>query len=61
MEALRGRAPGEIPGILAAEFRRLGVPDKRSLPGGSSGSGAQALAWARPATCWWRCTRTGRR
>jgi UDP-N-acetylmuramyl tripeptide synthase len=26
---LRGRAPGEVPGILADELRRLGLPDER--------------------------------
>jgi hypothetical protein len=26
---LRGRAPGEVPGILADELRRLGLPNER--------------------------------
>ncbi|HUF36521.1 MAG TPA: Mur ligase family protein [Gemmatimonadales bacterium] len=46
---LRGRAPGEVPGILAAEFRRLGVPADRVSEGGTETAAVrQALAWARP-------------
>ena len=46
---LRGRAPGEVPGILAAEFRRLGLPDEQVTPGGPEPTAVrEALAWARP-------------
>ncbi|HUR94319.1 MAG TPA: Mur ligase family protein [Gemmatimonadales bacterium] len=46
---LRGRAPGEIPGLLADEFAKLGVrPDAISQPGDELASVRDALAWARP-------------
>jgi cyanophycin synthetase len=46
---LRGRAPGEVPGILTAEFRRLGMPADRVTPGGPEPAAVrEALAWARP-------------
>jgi UDP-N-acetylmuramyl tripeptide synthase len=46
---LRGRAPGEIPGIIRAELLRLGFPDS-SLPVRHSEVEAAryALEWARP-------------
>jgi UDP-N-acetylmuramyl tripeptide synthase len=45
----RGRAPGEVPGLVADEFRRLGVPpDQVILGGGELESAREALAWARP-------------
>jgi UDP-N-acetylmuramyl tripeptide synthase len=48
-EHLRGRVPGEIPRIIRAELRRLGLPDS-ALPVESSEIEAAryALAWARP-------------
>jgi cyanophycin synthetase len=46
---LRGRAPGEVPGILAAEFRRLGLAADRVSEGGPEPAAVRAaLAWARP-------------
>lgn len=46
---LRGRAPGEVPRILAAEFRRLGVPADRVTEGGTELAAVrEALGWARP-------------
>jgi UDP-N-acetylmuramyl tripeptide synthase len=46
---LRGRAPGEIPGILADEFRRQGLTDDRISTGELEVQGVeQALEWARP-------------
>jgi UDP-N-acetylmuramyl tripeptide synthase len=46
---LRGRAPGEVPGILAAEFRRLGLSAEQVTPGGPEPAAVrEALAWARP-------------
>jgi UDP-N-acetylmuramyl tripeptide synthase len=46
---LRGRAPGEIPGILADEFRRLGLPEDRISAGDLEIPAVEkALLWARP-------------
>ncbi|HLW24271.1 MAG TPA: Mur ligase family protein [Steroidobacteraceae bacterium] len=46
---LRGRAVGEVPGILAAELRRLGVPDSSLLFAASELEAARrVLEWARP-------------
>ena len=46
---LRGRAPGEVSGLLAAEFRRLGLPPDRVSAGRSETEAVrEALAWARP-------------
>jgi cyanophycin synthetase len=46
---LRGRAPGEIPGIIRAELRRLGFPDSALPVGNSEVEAARyALDWARP-------------
>jgi UDP-N-acetylmuramyl tripeptide synthase len=46
---LRGRRLGEVPGILAAEFRRLGVPPDEVIDGGPELAAVRrALGWARP-------------
>jgi UDP-N-acetylmuramyl tripeptide synthase len=46
---LRGRAPGEIPALLAEEFRRLGLPpDRVTCAGVEVQAAREALAWARP-------------
>jgi cyanophycin synthetase len=46
---LRGRAPGEIPGILRAELKRLGFPDSVLPMANSELEAARyALDWARP-------------
>ncbi|HEU5040446.1 MAG TPA: Mur ligase family protein [Gemmatimonadales bacterium] len=46
---LRGRVPGEVPAILADEFRRMGLGAAQVLPGGPELEAARvALAWARP-------------
>ncbi|HZN96721.1 MAG TPA: cyanophycin synthetase, partial [Gemmatimonadales bacterium] len=46
---LRGRAPGEVPTLLADEFSRLGLPQDALSAAGSELSAARAaLAWARP-------------
>ena len=46
---LRGRAPGEVPGILLDEFRRQGLPADRVRIGGPELEAVrQALGWARP-------------
>ena len=46
---LRGREAGEVPGLLAAELRRLGVgPDGVSWSGLELDAVREALAWARP-------------
>jgi cyanophycin synthetase len=46
---LRGRTPGEVPGLLADEFSRLGVPDEAISWGGPEIAGVRrALEWARP-------------
>ena len=45
----RGRAPGEVPGLLAGELRRLGVPDAHvSMAPDDLGALREALGWARP-------------
>jgi UDP-N-acetylmuramyl tripeptide synthase len=45
---LRGRRPGEVPGIMADELARLGVPGAAvSRPGGELAAVREALAWAR--------------
>jgi UDP-N-acetylmuramyl tripeptide synthase len=46
---LRGRAPGEVPGIIRAELKRLGLPDS-ALPLADTELEAAryALEWARP-------------
>jgi hypothetical protein len=46
---LRGRAPGEVPGIIADELRRAGLPESAigTAPGEVAGVRA-ALDWARP-------------
>lgn len=46
---LRGRAPGEVPTLLADEFTRLGLPEESlSRPGDELPSVRRALEWARP-------------
>lgn len=46
---LRGRAPGEVPTLLADEFSRLGLPkESLSKPGAEISSVRRALEWARP-------------
>jgi cyanophycin synthetase len=46
---LRGRAPGEVPGILLDEFRRQGLPADRVRIGGPELEAVrQALGWAQP-------------
>ena len=46
---LRGRAPGEVPGLLADEFSRLGVPEEALSWAGPEIAGVRrALEWARP-------------
>ena len=46
---LRGRAPGEVPGILADELRRSGLPAEAvSTSGGELAGAREALEWARP-------------
>jgi cyanophycin synthetase len=46
---LRGRAPGEIPGIIRAELKRRGLPDSAILMANSEVEAARcALDWARP-------------
>lgn len=45
----RGRAPGEVPGLLAGELRRLGVPDAHvSTAPDDLGALREALGWALP-------------
>ena len=45
----RGRAPGEVPGLLAGELRRLGVPEANiSSAPDDLGALRAALGWARP-------------
>jgi UDP-N-acetylmuramyl tripeptide synthase len=45
---LRGRAPGEVPGLMADEWRRAGVPESAiSTPGGELAGAREALEWAR--------------
>jgi len=45
---LRGRAPGEIPGIIRRELQRLGLPDSAISETGSEYEAARfALSWAR--------------
>jgi UDP-N-acetylmuramyl tripeptide synthase len=46
---LRGRAPGEVPALLAEELRRSGLPQGAiALPGNELRSAREALEWARP-------------
>jgi UDP-N-acetylmuramyl tripeptide synthase len=46
---LRGRAPGEVPELLAHEFTRLGLPEASLSRAGPEISGVRrALEWARP-------------
>jgi cyanophycin synthetase len=46
---LRGRAPGEVPRLLADEFSRLGLPDEAISSAGPEIAGVRrALEWARP-------------
>ncbi len=46
---LRGRAPGEVPGLIADEFRQLGLGADQVTCGGVEVEAArEALAWARP-------------
>jgi cyanophycin synthetase len=46
---LRGRAPGEVPGLLADEFSRLGAPEESISWAGPEIAGVRrALEWARP-------------
>jgi UDP-N-acetylmuramyl tripeptide synthase len=46
---LRGRAPGEVPGILADELRRSGLPAEAvSTSGGELAGAREALEWAGP-------------
>ena len=45
----RGRAPGEVPGLITDELRRLGMPaEEISTAPDDMGALRQALAWARP-------------
>jgi cyanophycin synthetase len=45
---LRGRARGEVPALMADEWRRAGVPeDAISTPGGEVAAAREALEWAR--------------
>jgi UDP-N-acetylmuramyl tripeptide synthase len=46
---LRGREPGELPAVIAAELRRLGAPDQAiALTGNEIEATRYALEWARP-------------
>ncbi len=46
---LRGRAPGEVPALMADELRRAGLAeDAISTPGGEEVAVREALGWARP-------------
>jgi cyanophycin synthetase len=46
---LRGRAPGEVPALMADELRRAGLPEQAiSTPGTEMPSVREALGWARP-------------
>jgi UDP-N-acetylmuramyl tripeptide synthase len=46
---LRGRAPGEVPTLLADEFSRLGLPrDSLSEADSELSAARAALEWARP-------------
>ena len=46
---LRGRRAGEVPALLADEFRRLGLGEADiTLAGGELDGARSALAWARP-------------
>jgi cyanophycin synthetase len=46
---LRGRAPGEVPGIIAGELRRAGLPPEAVTVAASEPAGVRsALAWALP-------------
>jgi cyanophycin synthetase len=46
---LRGRAPGEVPGLIADELRRAGMQEEAiSTPGGEVAASLEALEWARP-------------
>jgi UDP-N-acetylmuramyl tripeptide synthase len=47
---LRGRAPGEVPALLADEFTRVGLPRNAVSRAGPEIAAVQkALEWARPA------------
>jgi UDP-N-acetylmuramyl tripeptide synthase len=46
---LRGRAPGEVPALIAGELRRAGLPEEAvSTPGTEIPAVREALGWARP-------------
>jgi UDP-N-acetylmuramyl tripeptide synthase len=46
---LRGRAPGEVPALMADELRRAGLPEGAiSTPGTEIPAVREALRWARP-------------
>lgn len=46
---LRGRAPGEVPGIIADELRRAGLPEEAiATARGELAAVRDALEWARP-------------
>jgi hypothetical protein len=46
---LRGRAPGEVPALMADELRRAGMPERDiSTPGTEMPAVREALGWARP-------------
>jgi cyanophycin synthetase len=46
---LRGRAPGEVPGIIADELRRAGLPEAAiATAAGELLAVQEALDWARP-------------
>ena len=46
---LRGRAPGEVPALIADELRRAGLAEEAiSTPGGEEAAVREALGWARP-------------
>ncbi len=46
---LRGRAPGEVPALIADEWRKAGLPEEAiSTPGTEVVAVREALQWARP-------------
>ena len=46
---LRGRAPGEVPGLIVDELRRRGLPPERVTAGGREPEAVrEALAWGKP-------------
>ena len=60
---LRGRRPGEVPGLMADELTRRGVPATAMRPAGRPSWRRCAMRWPGPARatcCCSRSTRTGR-